>query len=213
MKTLLAGLTILVIGDSHLAQPGYLLTTLHDALAREGAVVHTYGACGVAAGDWMRQRRSPCGGAVRLGDEPARIVPGTSATTTPFPELQRELRPDLVVVVMGDTMADYGKPALPKAWIWNQVTALTRGIRESGTRCFWVGPAWGSEGGKYGKTYARVSELSGYLADIVAPCAYVDSTQLAKPGEWRTIDGQHFTPTGYRAWGDAIAAAIAGRGS
>ncbi|PKD78385.1 cell division protein FtsQ, partial [Escherichia coli] len=25
------------------------------------------------------------------------------------------------------------------------------------------------------------------------------------PGQWPTTDGQHYTNTGYKAWGDAIA--------
>jgi len=34
---LLAGLTVLVIGDSHLASDGYLISTLHDGLMQQGA--------------------------------------------------------------------------------------------------------------------------------------------------------------------------------
>jgi lysophospholipase L1-like esterase len=50
--------------------------------------------------------------------------------------------------------------------------------------------------------------MSAYLAEIVAPCAYVDSQKMSRPGEWTTIDGQHFTAAGYRAWGRSIAAAV-----
>lgn len=210
MSKLLAGLTLLVIGDSHLVQPDFLLTTLHDALTAEGAAVHTHGACGVAAADWMRKRRSICGTATRAAAGEIVILPGNTGTTTPLAELQRTLEPDVIVVVMGDTMADYARPQLPKAWIWQQVTALTNGIKASGKPCVWVGPPWGTEGGNYSKTYARVSEMSAYLAEIVAPCTYVDSTRYAQPGEWRTKDGQHFDNAGYRLWGDAIAKSVSG---
>jgi hypothetical protein len=209
MNLLLAGLTVLVIGDSHLATPGYLITTLHDALASHGAVVHSYGACGVAAGDWTRARISPCGGAVREPGGPVKVLSGPAAKTIPYAELHKRHRPALVVVVMGDTMAAYDQPALSRTWIWHQVSSLTRSIKESATACVWVGPPWGSEGGKFGKTYARAAEMSGYLAEIVAPCTYVDSQKLSRQGEWGTIDGQHFTAAGYRAWGNAIGAAIA----
>jgi lysophospholipase L1-like esterase len=75
--------------------------------------------------------------------------------------------------------------------------------------CVWVGPAWGTEGGKFNKTYARAKEMSGYLSEIVAPCTYIDSLSLSKPGEWGTIDGQHFDGAGYKSWGSAIGNAIA----
>ena len=39
MNALLAGLTILVIGDSHMVTSGYLITTLHDDLLAQGATV------------------------------------------------------------------------------------------------------------------------------------------------------------------------------
>lgn len=210
MSAFLAGLTVLVIGDSHLVQPGSLVSTLHDALMLQGATVHSYGACGVAAADWTRKRRTICGSTVRSGSTETVSLPGTAGTTTPYAQLQNALQPDLVVVVMGDTMGGYENAELPKAWIWDQVTTLTRAIRASGKNCIWVGPAWGTEGGVYRKTFARVREMSGYLAEIVAPCTYVDSTGFAQPGEWRSLDGQHFNLADYRRWGDAIAAAIAG---
>lgn len=209
MDLLLAGLTVLVIGDSHLATPGYLITTLHDALERRGAVVHSYGACGVAAGDWLVAKPSPCGGAVREDKGPVRKLTGPAARTIPYPQLYDKHRPQLVVVVMGDTMAAYDQPSLSRTWIWHQVSPLTKAIKASAARCVWVGPPWGSEGGKFGKTFGRAAEMSGYLAEIVAPCIYVDSLKMSRKGEWGTIDGQHFTPKGYRAWGDAIAAAVA----
>lgn len=209
MSLLLAGLTVLVIGDSHLATPGYLITTLHDALAKQGATVHSYGACGVAAGDWTRTKRSPCGGAIRESGGEVKVLATSVAKTTPYEALYGKYKPQVVVVVMGDTMAAYDQPSLSRTWIWHQVTALTKDIKESGTACAWVGPPWGSEGGKFGKTFARAAEMSAYLAEIVAPCAYLDSQKMSRQGEWATVDGQHFTGEGYRAWGNAIAAAVA----
>lgn len=208
MSTLLAGLTVLVIGDSHLSTPGYLISTLHDALTLQGAAVYSYGACGVAAGDWMRKMQPPCGGAVRATTGPAKVLTGAAAMTTPLPDLVKAHRPNLVVVVMGDTMADYKHAAFSRSWIWQQVSSLTKGIKASGTSCVWVGPPWGGEGGKFGRTFARVNEMSNYLAEIVAPCVYVNSLELSKPGEWASFDGQHLTSAGYKSWGDAITGAI-----
>lgn len=209
MSALLAGLTVLIIGDSHLSTPGYLITTLHDDLAAKGAQVYTYGACGVAAGEWMLKTPSPCGAAIREKSGPVKKLTGAAAITKPFPELVKTHKPNLVVVVNGDTMAAYNQPSLSKTWIWQQVSTLTKGIKASGTSCVWVGPAWGTEGGKFGKTYARAQEMSQYLSEISAPCTYIDSTKLSRQGEWGTIDGQHFNAAGYKSWGAAIGNAIA----
>jgi len=117
-------------------------------------------------------------------------------------------KPDVVVLVIGDTMASYDKPAFPKAWAWQSVTNLTKAISATGTKCVWVGPAWGKEGGMYKKNDARTQLMSKFLAANVAPCSYIDSLSLSKPGQWVTTDGQHFTVAGYKAWGGAIAEAM-----
>jgi hypothetical protein len=51
MGGVLASLVVPVIGDSHMSNPDYLVTTLHDALIAEGAAVNTYGQCGIHATD------------------------------------------------------------------------------------------------------------------------------------------------------------------
>lgn len=204
MSLLLAGLTVLMIGDSHLASENHLITTLHDDLMRQGAQVYSFGACGSPSSVWMEKTSPPCGGAFRLNEGKVRMRAHDAWFTTPLPELMKNYHPDLIVVVNGDTMADYKKPTLPKSWIGRQVTILTKGIQASGASCVWVGPAWGTEGGEMGKTFAAAKEMSGYLSEIVAPCIYVDSLKMSKPGEWPTIDGMHFTDEGYQAWGDAI---------
>lgn len=209
MSLLLAGLTILVIGDSHLAYKGYLITTLHDELMRQGARVYSYGVCGAKSSELMKGMKNPyCGFAFRLDDGRVRQRPSDAGPTMPLPELVREYQPDLIVVINSDTMAGYQYPALKKTWIWDEVTTLTKGIKASGAGCVWVGPPWGSEGGKYNKTLARVKEMSDYLSDIVAPCIYLSSLNMSKPGEWSTTDGMHFTTAGYRGWGSAIANGI-----
>lgn len=205
--SVLAGLTILMIGDSHLATPDYLIGSLHDSLVQQGAKVHTLGICGANAGDWLQATPGTCGGAERRGSEKA-VVLGSKAATVPISQLLAADKPDLVLVVMGDTMASYTKPAFPKAWLWQQTTAFTKALATSGTRCVWVGPNWGTEGGKYGKTYARVEMTSKFLASNVAPCSYIDSLQFSKPGQWATVDGQHLTGPGYKTWSDNIGKAL-----
>ena len=206
--SILAGMTILMIGDSHLATPDYLIATLHNDLVAQGANVHTLGVCGANAGDWLKTTPGTCGGAERRGSEKA-VVLGGKAATVPISQLLATDKPDLVLIVMGDTMASYTKPAFPKAWAWQSVTNLTKAISATGTKCVWVGPAWGKEGGMYKKNAQRTQLMSQFLAANVAPCTYVDSLKMSEPGQWVTTDGQHFTVAGYKAWGNAIADAMA----
>jgi len=205
--SLLAGLSILVLGESHLTIRGSLIESLHDELNKQGAAVHSIGACGASAQDWLVKKTVDCG-ADRTGTGKA-VVRGPDATTTPIGQLIATDKPDLVVLVIGDTMASYDKEAFPKTWAWQSVTSLTKAIAATNTRCIWVGPPWGTPGGQYKKNDVRVQLMSRFLSTNVAPCDYVDSLAFSKPGQWTTTDGQHFTVAGYKSWGAAIAKAIA----
>jgi hypothetical protein len=205
--SVLAGLSILVLGESHLTISGSLIESLHDELNKQGAAVHSIGACGASAQDWLVKKTVDCG-ADRVGTGKA-VVRGPDATTTPISQLIATDKPDLVVLVIGDTMASYDKEAFPKTWAWQSVTNLTKAIAATNTRCIWVGPPWGTPGGKYKKNDVRVQLMSRFLSTNVAPCDYVDSLDFSKPGQWTTTDGQHFTVAGYKSWGAAIAKAIA----
>ena len=208
MLATLAGLSILMVGDSHLANGGYLIDTLQDQFTAAGASVHTLGVCGSTPADWTTVKKGDCGGAERVNKAPLTVT-GADAATKPVKQLIAAEKPDLVVVVMGDTMASYKQATFPKAWAWQQTSALTKDIGSTGTACVWVGPAWGTEGGKFGKTFDRVKATSDFLASNVAPCTFIDSLKFSKPGAWRTMDGQHFTASGYKDWAQAIAEAIA----
>ncbi len=202
----LAGLSILILGESHLTITGSLIDSLHDELNKRGAIVHSIGACGASAQDWLVKKSVDCG-ADRIGKNKP-VIRGRDATTQPIGQLIAAEKPNLVVVVIGDTMASYDKSAFPKAWAWQSVTSLTKAIAATHTRCMWVGPPWGTPGGKYNKNDTRVKIMSNFLASNVAPCTYIDSLAFSKPGQWATTDGQHFTVAGYKAWGQSIAKAI-----
>lgn len=205
----LLGLSILIIGDSHLATPGYLITTLQDELMRQGAKVESIGICGIQPADWVGAAVGNCGGARRDGKGPVKTLTGQAAHTVPVAELVQQEKPDLVLIVMGDTMAAYKQPEFPQTWAWQQVKRLTGAVAKTGTACAWVGPTWGTPGGKYGKNYERVQQVGQFLSENTVPCNYVDSLTMAKQGEWATIDGQHLTSSGYAAWGIGIAQALA----
>jgi len=212
ITSLLAGMTILVVGDSHLATPGYLITTLHDELQKRGAAVYTYGACGMAAADWVKPTKMksppPCGTAVRLNNDPITTNPGPDTGTVAYSELVQRHSPNLVVFVMGDTMAGYNEPSLPKTWAWQQITTLTKAVKASNVQCAWVGPGWGTDGGMFGKNNKRVVEISGLLSETVAPCTYINSLNLTKKGDLRAFDGQHYDSNGYKKWGQILVNAI-----
>ena len=205
LSTLIVGASVLVIGDSHLSKPDYLIKSLHDELSRQGALVHSLSACGASAADWLASTKMVCG-AERIGNGPVTLVV-QNASTRPVKPLIAADKAKLVVIVMGDTMANYKKD-FAKAWAWQQVTSLSKEIASSGAACVWVGPPWG-EGGQYGKTEARVKMMSDFLAANVAPCQYIDSLKLSQPKTWPTVDGQHLFPGGYQAWGVALGKAIA----
>ncbi|MGV8916706.1 MAG: SGNH/GDSL hydrolase family protein [Pseudomonas sp.] len=190
-----------------MATPDFLINALPDDLAQQGARVHALGICGVNAGDWLKITHGNCGGAERHGTDKT-VVLGGDAATQPIADLLSSDKPDLVLIVMGDTMASYTKPEFPKAWIWQQTTSLVKQIAATGARCAWVGPNWGAEGGKYGKTFGRVEMMSNFLAKNVAPCSYIDSLKFSSQGQWATVDGQHLTRSGYQQWATAISNAL-----
>lgn len=208
MNALFAGLAVMIIGDSHMVTRDYLITTLHDDLIAQGATVDTYGMCGANAQDWVYPSTVSCGKAERHGKHAPEINRASTAPTYQLEALIAKHRPNLIVIEMGDTMAGYGQRDFPQAWVYQQVHSLTGKIAAQNISCVWVGPPWGSEGSSYHKTFDRVKQMSEFLATAVAPCRYIDSTQFSKEGEWPTIDGQHLTSAGYRAWGADIAASL-----
>jgi lysophospholipase L1-like esterase len=204
MNGALAGLVILAIGDSHMVN---MVTPLHDALEHQGAIVNSYGMCGATATDFLARLTTPC--MAERHDKAPALVNAKASPTFVMGDLLRDNRPNLVIIELGDNFAGYGMfPTLPKEDIANQVHQLLRPIAAQGLPCIWVGPPWGTEGGSSRKTFGRVQELSAYLAQIVHPCRYVDSLHFERPGEWPTVDGEHFTQDSYRKWSVSIADSI-----
>jgi hypothetical protein len=206
---ILAGLVILVIGDSHMS---HMLTSLHNQLDNDGAAVHSFFMCGATAGDWVYPSQVASWAGCAKGEhhqhEPVVLDNQKLTPTYSMTKLIGQYRPDLVVVQLGDGMGKYGSAQLDKPWIINQVRALTGKIAASNVVCDWVGPIWGQDKPPYNKTEAEIRELTQTLAAAVSPCRYIDSTAFARPGEWPTVDGSHLSPDGYRKWSAHIADAI-----
>ena len=205
----LAGLIVLIIGDSHLANKDFLLSSLQDALLSQGASVHSYGVCGSQPHDWVAQTELSCGRAERHNADEPIIDKSAKVKTWSLDKLIKQIHPNLLIVELGDNMAGYGTlPELPKDWILYETAEILQPITARHLPCIWVGPPWGSEGGPSNKTFARVHELSDYLSTIVSPCHYVDSLRFSQPGQWPTFDGEHLTPDSYRLWAADIANAV-----
>jgi ketopantoate reductase len=197
----LAGLVFLVLGESHMIYE--LQKDIHEDLTQAGAAkVYSYGACGASAIDWVKPRKVDCGSEKR--DTQAGVVHTKGYQTTPIKQLIENDKPDVVVLIIGDTMGSYDNEVFPRSWAWQGITALTKEVAQTKTACVWVGPAYGKAGGKYNKRDDRVERVSRFLATNVSPCVYVDSLKFAAPGQWRTFDGQHFAAPGYAAWSAAI---------
>ena len=206
MNSALAGLVILMIGDSQMMN---LINPLHNQLEAEGAVVHSYAMCGAIAGDWIYPTTLSCGRAERHDKAPAVVEDRAGLPTYSLAQLIATTHPNLIVVEIADTMAGYGSPQIEHQWVSDQVHALTGKIASSNIACDWIGPIWGQESPPYQKSDARVREMSQLLSQSVAPCRYIDSTVMARPGEWPTRDGTHLQPDGYRKWSVSITDAIA----
>lgn len=208
MTKALAGLVMLVIGDSHIAATGFFNDALHDGLMAQGAQVHSFGVCGAPALDWVTPRPLICGRGERHNGAPALMVSGPELQGWSLAALIAEYRPNLVVIELGDTIAGYGvAPTLPREIIAGQVHALLEPVAAHRLPCIWIGPPWG-EGGPYKKTLARVKELSDFLSQIVAPCRYVDSLRFSRPGEWQTLDGIHLTLPANQVWDDDLVRSV-----
>jgi hypothetical protein len=206
MSGALVGLAIMVIGDSHMAKADHLINPLQEALLAEGATVDAYGMCGAMPADWVYKVTEPCR-AERHGTARGTFY-NEPGPTWVLSDLIAKDHPNLIIVELGDTIASYDKPEFARPWAYDQVRTLTGRIKAANLPCIWIGPSWGRQDSQFHKSVERVKETAQFLTQSVAPCAYVDSTTFAQPGEWPTTDGQHFTPTGYRTWAADITQAV-----
>lgn len=209
MNAALAGLVILLIGDSHIAATGFFNNPLHNALVLQGATVHSFGVCAADAGAWITPAPIVCGRGERHNLAPAQINSEPALRGWALPDLIRTYSPNMVIVELGDTMAGYGlMPALPRQLISDQVNRLLAPIKARNLPCIWIGPPWGNDGGVLKKTNVRVKEISDYLPQVVSPCRYIDSLSFAQPGQWETRDGVHLTMQATQVWDNHLVRSI-----
>jgi hypothetical protein len=201
----LNGISILIIGASHLTIPGALVTTLNDGLLNKGAQVHSIGVCGTSPSQWTVVAKGTCGGADRVNSGPINLKIASKALTTPISELIKVEKPNLLMIVLGDTLAEYSNAeSLSLLWVGAELAQMNRAVALSKVRCVWIGPSWGEEGFPSRKTFARVSQVSDLIEKRVGSCTYINSLKMSKPGEWLTMDGIHYRNQYYQQWGSKI---------
>ncbi|HWB47597.1 MAG TPA: SGNH/GDSL hydrolase family protein [Stellaceae bacterium] len=209
MSGALAGLVLLVIGDSHMS---HMTATLHDRLESAGAAVHTYYMCGSPPNDWVYPSQiapwGNCGKGERHEKSPAVVEKQALMPSYQLSALLQKNHPNVVIVQGGDTLGGYTAPDLPKGWAYDQVHTLVTRIQAANVSCVWIGPIYGDVKSTFHKSDDRVRELSQFLAQSVAPCSYVDSLKFSRPHEWPTVDGVHLTQSGYEAWSTDIVNAL-----
>jgi len=201
----LAGLSLLIVGDSHVSAPGSLATTLHDALAAEGAAVYTAGVCAASPSHFLKGRSTTCGRVLRGPD--GKLSLKVKASAPKLEALLADHAPDHVIFVFGDNMGGYRMKHLPRGFIETEVMAIVAALPE-GTGCSWMGPPWGEEGTAYRKTHARAAALNAALREASAPCHYIDVQAATGTGTIDTVDGLHPKPAGYRMWAEVASAAL-----
>ena len=113
----LTGLTILIIGASHLTMPTSLISSLHDNLIKQGAKsVHSVGVCGSRPSSWIEPKNGTCGKAERIGTGPPKLSIMRAGKTTSIKELVEKDKPDMVIIIMGDTLGNYDKKDFDRKW-------------------------------------------------------------------------------------------------
>ncbi len=74
-SSVLAGLTLMVLGESHMSLASHLTEPLNVALVAKGAKVHSIGACSASAADWLITKKVDCGA---VQDNTGKLLPAAN---------------------------------------------------------------------------------------------------------------------------------------
>ena len=174
MNGALAGLVILVLGDSHMAGPTYLISSLHEALEAQGATVDSYGMCGANPDAWLEKTTVSCGRAERHG---AAADPGGKRKAGIYLANQRFAQQ--APPQHGDRRGGRRDGRLRLAATTEGVDLRSVARAGDAHQCGGCFLRLGGAGlrrvnSPYHKADDRVRELSEFLSQSVAPCVYVD---------------------------------------
>ncbi len=191
---ILAGLTILMLGDSHFATQGYLVTTLQDALIQQGAKVVTEAACGAPAGVWTEAGSAPCGTAERVQSGPIKKDHTEARPRRPIDELIGRYHPNLDHHRVG---RHHGRlrPARPARPVDRRAVSRPDAAHPGGQHALRLDRARLGHRGRALLQDLRPGAGAERLprAPRWRPAATSTRTKFAQPGEWPTFDGQHYT--------------------
>src|SRR5277367_6552431 len=136
----LAGLIILVIGDSQMKG---LITGLHDQLEDAGAAVHSYLMCGATAQDWLIRSTVSCGRGEHHEKGPVVVSANQRLPTYELTDLIEKNHPNLIIVELGERLEP------DHTWVRQEVHTLAGKIAAAHISCVWVGPIWGQDNPSY----------------------------------------------------------------
>jgi hypothetical protein len=176
-----AGSRVLVIGDSHCTMT--FGKTLDEVLRSQvpGGKVSIYGSSSASTQYYVNGESSHGGHYFR--DESGKISSGGEAPTPKLAKLLSD-KPDFTVVALGSNQLGWGDKGQAA-----QIRATIRKIKESGSKCIWVGPPVAlpdtRPGRSSGFVATDVDKLYKTLVEVTAAegCQLVDSRQCAVRGK------------------------------
>lgn len=202
---------ILVIGDSHFC--GSFGTALHKGLHEnlQSDLVHSYGGCGASVGTWIKGGTVRCGYKYRKGPDVVESV--NVKKLTEIEKLINELSPPVVVVELGDNMAEYSSTSESpedlktiREDVRREVVRMRPILSKIPKGCFWITPTWGCSG-TYKKTGPKVSAVVEGIQDGIGDiCTVLDSRQSLSEDEviGHTNDCLHLDAEKAKKWGEDI---------
>lgn len=194
--SLLFAATVLIIGDSHSVGPfGWYLD---KNLRNEGLNVATYASCGSIPNWWVTGKRTPCG--FYSNDLRGQVTQTQKFPTPILANLLHEMRPDVVLVELGANFVNIPDDK----YAINDLKAMVKNIKNSGSRCYWIGPP---DSRKYRTERPRIYRLVNEA--VGSDCPIFDSLSVTSYPDVGG-DGVHYwfkegMPIA-KKWADAVAA-------
>jgi hypothetical protein len=154
---------VLYVGDSHTV--GSFGHELDRLLRTENAEVATYGSCGSSPEWWSTGHPTNCGYFDHVLGARSRQLPG--GLTPLLDDLLSRLKPETTVIELGANQVG-NAPASVRA----DAAAMMKKVRDSGSKCIWVGPPKGRKFDpvKFAETYTALQ-----AAARDEGCSFIDS--------------------------------------
>lgn len=210
----------IIIGDSHVV--GSFGESLHNALMDETAKnVRSIGLSGASASTFTahnpRHRTLEFGFIDRTNKSKIVKPTGQPATVPQLGELLKKAQPSLLIIELGDKLAEYQNTKMDSdAVVTQEVESMMETLKQVDDKlaCYWVTPTWTDKSGSlpYRKTNERLAQVIKLIKKSAEPrCTVIDSMNDLglNSGNIKTLsDGIHYDRANGRIWGKAAAARI-----